>query len=412
MKKLYIFILLFTFTIVQAQNDMKARIEFEEAEKAYEGKDYETALKHLNEAEKLIGKWTPLTSYLKIESLYATTDMGNAFDENMQPLYTEVEKYMDYMHKLNSSEIPTEKYKSVYAIEKELKGFKLDERQNPEFIKAKKQHDTKNYVEAISLYEPLAQKGNSWAMRNIALLYRYGLGVDKDLEEAKKWYKKSIEKDNMQAVEDLGHVYYEEGKFDKALECFLKAAANENPKGIFMLGYLSQNGKGLPLDYKKAEEYYLKATRKNYAEAYYRIGKLYQEGGNGITQNFQTAMNWYLQAAGRGNTNAMRRIGEIHFFGEGGNSSDVSKAIYWFEKAHNNGENSVLRILGRIYYSGTLGIDRDYSKSEKYYLEYFENYKENEDYLNDLIDIYNRGGYGVEKDKEKAKKWKAIRRGS
>ncbi len=60
MKKLYTFlILLYAFTFAQAQNDLKARLEFEEAEKAFSEENYETALKHLNETEKELGRWTP-----------------------------------------------------------------------------------------------------------------------------------------------------------------------------------------------------------------------------------------------------------------------------------------------------------------------------------------------------------------
>ena len=130
-KVIYTFSLFSTFAFSQAQNDLNAHIEFEVAKKAFTEDDYETALKHLNEAEKQLGKWTPITSYLKIESLYALADMGSFGDPNMQPLYEEVTKYMAYMNKLNSNEVPTEKYKVVYAIEKTLKAYKIEERQSP-----------------------------------------------------------------------------------------------------------------------------------------------------------------------------------------------------------------------------------------------------------------------------------------
>lgn len=122
MKKLYTFlIVLFTFMFAQAQNDIKARIEFEEAEKAFSEENYETTLKHLNQTEKELGRRTPNVSYLKIESLYALTDMGNFGAPTMQPLYEEVTKYMEYLNKLKSDNVPMEKYKVVYSIEKTLK---------------------------------------------------------------------------------------------------------------------------------------------------------------------------------------------------------------------------------------------------------------------------------------------------
>lgn len=130
---------------------MKARIEFEEAEKSFTEENYEIGLKHLNQTEKELGRWTPNVSYLKIESLYALTDMGNCTAPTMQPLYHEVTQYMAYMNKLKSDDIPMGKYKNVYAIEKTLKAIKLEERQNLEFLKAKKEHDAENYDVAIPL---------------------------------------------------------------------------------------------------------------------------------------------------------------------------------------------------------------------------------------------------------------------
>src|SRR5690606_31688725 len=97
----------------------------------------------------------------------------------IQQLDEEVKKYMGYMNTQKSDDIPLEKYKVVYAIEKRLKAMKLDERQNPDFIRAKKEHDAKNYNKAIPLYKTLAEDQNSWGMRNLGLLYHFGLGVPK-----------------------------------------------------------------------------------------------------------------------------------------------------------------------------------------------------------------------------------------
>src|SRR5690554_5004783 len=123
-KTIYTLFVLFAFTFAYAQNDIKARIEFEEAEKAFEDEDYEKSLNHLKETEKLIGQWSPITSFLKIEALYVITDMGSYNNPNTQSLYIEAGKYMAYMDQLESDEIPIEKYKKVYEIEKILKEAK------------------------------------------------------------------------------------------------------------------------------------------------------------------------------------------------------------------------------------------------------------------------------------------------
>ena len=40
-------------------------------------------------------------------------------------------------------------------------------------------------------YLKAADLGNAYAMNNIGVMYRNGWGVEKDLDEANKWYKKA-----------------------------------------------------------------------------------------------------------------------------------------------------------------------------------------------------------------------------
>lgn len=463
MKKLYTFlILIFAFTFAQAQNDIKARIEFEEAEKAFSEENYETALKYLNQTEKELGRWTPNVSYLKIESLYALTDMGNFAAPTMQPLYEEVNQYMAYLNKLKSDDVPMEKYKVVYSIEKTLKALKLDERQSPEFLKAKTAHDAKNYDIAIPLYEKLAQKGNSWAMRNLGVVYE----VKKENENAKEWYLKAIDKGNSQAARDLAWMdginnplkYYEkamqmghpsgsysvgwyadkEGNGTKAMEYYQQAADLGSAYGLGQVGKKYYDAK----DYIKAFPYLKKATAKGNSDAIYNLGVLYFDG-SGVEKNTQLAMEYCLKAANSGNTDAMYIIGWVYENGQGGYAKDYKKAEEWYLKAaaikpfyysylgklhslsDNNNPQKALEnyemaaeegykesILetAYLYFSGKGGITKDYAKAIKYYEKYYNSEKKNESYIDNLIEIYNRGGNGIEKDKEKAKYWKDIRR--
>jgi TPR repeat protein len=43
----------------------------------------------------------------------------------------------------------------------------------------------------MNWYRKAADEGNSEAMHNIASLYEKGLGVPKDEDEARKWYRKA-----------------------------------------------------------------------------------------------------------------------------------------------------------------------------------------------------------------------------
>ena len=463
MKKLYTFlILIFAFTFAQAQNDIKARIEFEEAEKAFTEENYETALKHLNQTEKELGRWTPNVSYLKIESLYSLTDMGNFGDPNMQPLYEEVTKYMAYLNKLKSDEVPMEKYKVVYGIEKTLKALKLDERQSAEFLKAKKEHDAQNYDVAIPLWEKLAQKGNSWAMRNLGVIYE----VKKDNDKAKDWYLKALEngnsvaginltdidkdnarkyyekavqlghpfglymqafyvknydKNNAKAMEYLqqaadlggaaglygiGEKYYEEENYIQAFPYFKKAAAKDNLASMYNLGNLYFYGNGVEKNTTLGMEYWLKAANYGKREAMYAIGRIYAKGQAGYSIDYKKAEKWYLKAAAI-MPGYYSSLGDLYSLSDNNNPQ---KALEYYEKAAEAGYLKGMLETASLYFSGKGGITKDYAKATKYYEKYYEDKKKNESYIDNLIEIYNRGGNGIEKDKEKAKYWKEIRR--
>jgi len=120
-------------------------------------------------------------------------------------------------------------------------------------------------------------------------------------------------------------------------------------------------------------------------------------------------MELYLKAVEKGSTNAMIQIAWIHLNGQEGKPMDAVKALYWYEKAIDKGDITAMPRIGNLYYQGEYGVAKDYAKAAEYYESYYENEKKNEAYLDNLIEIYSRGGYGIIKDKEKAKYWKNIR---
>jgi len=395
--------------------------------------------------------------------LYAVTDMGYFGASTMQPLYEEVAKYMAYLNKLKSDDVPMDKYKVVYGIEKTLKALKLDERQSAEFLKAKTAHDAKNYDLVIPLWEKLAQKGNSWAMRNLGLIYE----VKKDNDKAKEWYLKAIKNNNGVAAEDLAKIdkenarkYYEkaaqlgypiglfwEGVYaelydknqTKAMSYYQQAADLGSAVAFYKIGEKYYDAK----DYTKAFPYLKKAVAKGSFSSMHKMGMLYFVGG-GVEKNTALAMEYWLKAANNGNSDAMHSIASVYNEGMGGYPKDYKKAVEWFQKNIDSGDEASYIYLGdlyslsdnsnpkkalenyeiaaeggylkgilesaNIYFSGKGGITKDYVKAIKYYEKYYDNVKKNESYIDNLIEMYNRGGNGIEKDKEKAKYWKDIRR--
>jgi len=88
----------------------------------------------------------------------------------------------------------------------------------------------------------------------------------------------------------------------------------------------------------------------------------------------------------------------------------LKKAETGLGKAAEAGYLQGILETANLYFSGKGGITKNYTKAAKYYESYYKSEKKNEGYLDNLIEIYNRGGHGMEKDKEKAKYWKNITR--
>lgn len=77
-------------------------------------------------------------------------------------------------------------------------------------------------------------------------------------------------------------------------------------------------------------------------------------------------------------------------------------------KAADVGYSKAFLELANFYYYGRGIVTEDYFKAAQYYEKYFkseEMEKGKRAWIDNLVKIYNRGGHGVEKDKEKAKYW-------
>lgn len=95
-------------------------------------------------------------------------------------------------------------------------------------------------------------------------------------------------------IYELGLVYYEGDSvpqdYEKAFSLFKKSADREYVEAQFNLGVMYENGVGVNQDYKKAMQSYLSAAKNGDSEARNNIGSLYYFG-KGVTQNYDKAFN-------------------------------------------------------------------------------------------------------------------------
>ena len=64
-----------------------------------------------------------------------------------------------------------------------------------------------DFATALSLWKPLATKGDSWAQFNLGRMYQRGHGVPQDYNEALRWWRRAAAQGEAWAQFNLGAMY-------------------------------------------------------------------------------------------------------------------------------------------------------------------------------------------------------------
>ena len=112
--------------------------------------------------------------------------------------------------------------------------------------------ENKDYSSALQIWQSRAQQGDASAQFNLALLYHFGLGVDKNINIAVYWYERSAANGDSKAQNNLGHLFYEgyEVKKDipRAVHLFKLAARQGISSAQLNLGRAYTKGIGIKPD--------------------------------------------------------------------------------------------------------------------------------------------------------------------
>jgi len=84
---------------------------------------------------------------------------------------------------------------------------------------------------------------------------------------------------------------------------YLKAAANDDPQSEFNLGVLYARGRGVPKDYAEAGKWFQRAADHGDAAAQFNLGVMYAHG-LGVSQDYVLALMWFDLSAGQGEEGA------------------------------------------------------------------------------------------------------------
>jgi len=95
---------------------------------------------------------------------------------------------------------------------------------------------------------------------------------------------------------NTGHTAYKQGDYGTALQQWRPLAEQGNAGAQLNLGFMYDNGYGVPQNYREAIRWYRKAAEQGNDRAQYNLGLMY-DSGNGVPQDYVQAYMWYNIAA-------------------------------------------------------------------------------------------------------------------
>ena len=209
-----------------------------------------------------------------------------------------------------------------------------------------------DFVTAFALMQAEANKGNGFAMHDLAKMFLSGLGCEEDETQAQAW-------------------------FAKAFDAFIAEEAVAEMKDYlqYRIGKLYSFGYGVDQDYGQAAQWYRKAVETDNPFAAYSLGSLYRRG-QGVEQNDETAYRLYHMAAEhtkKPNAYAAYELGRMCRDGIG-TAPDKTASDRWYRQAYhgfltieqNMADDKLYYRLGQMNLNG-IGTEVDLLQAKQYF---------------------------------------------
>ncbi len=211
-----------------------------------------------------------------------------------------------------------------------------------------------------------AKQGNRESQYTIACMYKCGFGVEQNIKEAARWYRKAADQGLAQAQYALG------------LMC---VAAGSKEYDHHTLDFMCENRESDECDHRNAIDWYLKAAEQGHVGAQYELAEVIYDYYGDRDHDLVDAYNWYYEAAEQGHADAQYKCGMIIEEGKGFIEPDDEVAAIYYFKAARQGHTEAQRDLYNL------------AKKETAHAQYFVGY------------MYEKGIGCFEQSNEKAVRW-------
>lgn len=147
----------------------------------------------------------------------------------------------------------------------------------------------RDFVRAVELLSPLAERGDDTAQVLLGYCLMYG---------------------------SVGRGQLVRPDYERAIAMFRKAAAQGNSVALFHLGQCADHGRGLPKDVKSALDFFRQSAELGNVGAMRRLGGFFASG-TAMPEDDSEAVFWTRRAVECGNDEAMGMLGERYLAGRG-----------------------------------------------------------------------------------------------
>lgn len=214
-----------------------------------------------------------------------------------------------------------------------------------------------DFEKLVKKLKKLADKGNTFAMIEMGLMYEYGHHRRVNLKKALEWYEKAASLGHVDAMVRAGWILENEDfkEFDehKAFLWYLKSAAMAYGNGECQLGCCYRDGIGIERDMSRAVICLEKAAAHGSTEAAMVLYEIYSGEGMEYEEDRrfldkEKSFSYLKMAAENGGDEALMRLGNLYYKGIG-TKADPEKAEQCYRKAWDAGNTLAGTMLGLIY---------------------------------------------------------------
>lgn len=262
----------------------------------------------------------------------------------------------------------------------------------------------------------LAQHGDARSQYQLSMMYQYGLGTKKDLQQAAHWLTLAAETGYQRAEYRLGGLYLTgtgvEKDYQKALKLLNEAAFKGDRNAQYVLGFIYEHGYG-----NKAKGQYIAPNLDHAAGMYnlaanaqsgiaeYQLARLYSSDVYNRDrapvihdQNLELARSLFQKAAKQNVEQANIALASFYMKG----STEERKAVFDAAvKQAEQGDKFAQLVVG-IHYDRGIGVEKNSSDAIYWYKKSAE---QNALLAQYILGTYYYLGEGVSKDQEKGIEW-------